>query len=316
MTEVISADSAGRKIRGGIIPPVVTPLDENKKLDIPSLHRLVDHLIDGGVDGLFALGSSGEVVFLTDADRALVLREIVEHTAGRVPVYAGVIDMQTNRVISHVRAAEEAGVDAIVVTAPFYAIRSDAEIEQHFRLIAAATELPVIAYDIPVCVHAKLHPEMLVRLGSEGVLAGVKDSSGDDVSFRRLVAANRAAGHPLTVLTGHEVVVDGAFLAGADGCVPGLGNVDPAGYVQMWRAYQAGDFEAMRSEQDRLAALFEIVFSVRGKVGPAAGIGAFKTALRMLGIIATNNVNDPMVAVDDEPTLTDIRRILSTVSLI
>lgn len=303
-------------IQTGIIPPLLTPLHADRSLDIDSLKRLVEKLIDAGVDGIFALGSSGEVAFLDDEARGTVLRTVVQQVAGRVPVYAGVIDMQANRVIQHVRQAEEAGVDAIVATAPFYAICGPAEIEANFRAIAAATSLPVLAYDIPVCVHTKLIPEMLVRLAQEGVLAGVKDSSGDDVSFRRLVALNRAADSPLVLLSGHEAVVDGAFMAGADGCVPGLGNVDPDGYVRMWKAYQAGDWENVRKEQDRLAALFEIVFQPIGKVGPAAGVGSFKTALELMGVFESNYMSVPLAPIDDEPSRQAILNIIKSAGLV
>ncbi|MCQ9351804.1 dihydrodipicolinate synthase family protein [Corynebacterium sp. 153RC1] len=294
----------------GVVPPVVTPLHADRTVDYQGLSAVVDHLLAGGVHGLFVLGSSGEVAFLSDEDREAVITAVVEQVQGRVPVYAGVIDMQTNRVIQHIRAAERAGVDAVVATAPFYAITGPVEVEEHFRQLHAATSLPIIAYDIPVCVHTKLSPEMLVRLGVDGVLAGVKDSSGDDVSFRRLAAQNKAAGHPLTLLTGHEVVVDGAYMAGADGCVPGLGNVDPAGYVRMWDAYQAGDWETVRQEQDRLAALFEIVFQPVGKVGPAAGVGAFKTALELMGVIESNLMSQPLPPISDAPSRQAITEIL------
>ncbi|AZA12097.1 dihydrodipicolinate synthase family protein [Corynebacterium gerontici] len=304
------------KINKGIIPPLLTPLHADRSVDFASLERLVDKLLDAGVDGIFALGSSGEVAFLSDADRGEVLRAVVQRVGGRVPVYAGVIDMQVARVLQHVRQAEEAGVDAVVATAPFYAICGPNEVDAHFRAIADATELPVIAYDIPVCVHTKLIPEMLVQLGREGVLAGVKDSSGDDVSFRRLVALNRAAGHPLILLTGHEAVVDGAFLAGADGCVPGLGNVDPDGYVRMWKAAQAGQWEDVRREQNRLAALFEIVFQPIGKVGPAAGVGSFKTALELMGVFESNLMSQPLAPIDDEPSRHAISAILESAELL
>lgn len=228
---------------------------------------------------------------------------------------AGAIDMQTDRVIQHVRAAERFDLAGYVVTAPFYAITGTEEIDTHFRAIAAATDRPLWAYDIPVCVHAKLSAAQLLGLGADGVIAGVKDSSGDDVGFRRLSAANRAAGSPLTLLTGHEVVVDGAYLAGADGSVPGLGNVDPAGYVRMHRAAQAGDWEQVRREQDRLAQLFEIVFQPTDKVGPAAGVGAFKTALRELGIFSTNTMARPMSPIDGE-AVGRIREILEQTDLL
>lgn len=300
----------------GIVPPLLTPLTADRELDLPALERLVNHLIDAGVDGIFALGSSGEVAFLDDDARGEVLRRVVEFVSGRVPVYAGVIDTQVNRVITHIRQAEAAGVDAVVATAPFYAICGPAEVEAHFRAIAAATDLPVIAYDIPVCVHTKLSPEMLVRLGTDGVLAGVKDSSGDDVSFRRLTMLNERAGHPLTLYTGHEAVVDGAYLAGADGCVPGLGNVDPAGYVRMWKAFEAGDLAAMKAEQDRLAALFEIVFQPVGKVGPAAGVGSFKTALELMGLFSSNFMSLPLAPIDDAPSREAIASILREAGLL
>lgn len=303
-------------IASGIVPPVVTPLTESGEIDVPSLHRLIDHLIDGGVHALFALGSSGEAVYFTNAQRAQILTEIVSYTDGRVPVYGGVIDMQANRVIENIRNAEKAGVDAVVATAPFYSICSQEDIENNFRALRESTELPILAYDIPVCVHYKLDPAMLVKLGTEGVLQGVKDSSGDDVSFRRLCLMNKEAGHPLTLLTGHELVVDGALLSGADGCVPGLGNVDPAGYVRLWNDYTSGDWKAMQKEQDRLAQLFDIVFSVQGKVGVSAGIGAFKTALRELGIIETNQMNPPMTRIEDEPTLTAITEVLRRAELL
>lgn len=284
----------------GVVPPVLTPFTADGEIDLPSLERLVTRMLEAGVDGLFALGSSSETAYLDDARRARVLEAVAGIASGQVPVLAGVIETQLDRVLTHVRVAERVGAAGVVATAPFYSITGPAEVEAHFRGIAAATGLPVWAYDIPVCTHYKLGPDLLVRLGSEGVLTGVKDSSGDDVSFRRLAMQNRAAGEPLTLLTGHEVVVDGAYLAGAHGSVPGLGNVDPTGYVRMDRAARAGDWEAVRVEQDRLAALFEIVFVPRDKVGPAAGIGAFKTALRHLGVIGTNVMAPPMVPLDDE----------------
>ncbi|MBZ2199168.1 dihydrodipicolinate synthase family protein [Occultella gossypii] len=284
----------------GVIPPLVTPLTADGRLDVPSLGRLIEHHIAGGVDGLFVLGSSGEVAFFEDEMRDEVLRESVRLVGGRVPVLAGIIDTQTRRVLAQLRRAEAIGVAGVVATAPFYAITGPEEIENHFRAIAAATDLALFAYDLPVCVHVKLDPAMLVRLGADGVLTGVKDSSGDDVGFRRLAMMNDAAGAPLTLLTGQETVVDGTYLAGGHGSVPGLGNIDPGGYVRMDRAARAGDIDAVRAEQQRLAALFEIVFQPEGKTGPAAGVGAFKTALYLMGIFSTNTMSSPMTALEGE----------------
>ncbi|MDO4612881.1 MAG: dihydrodipicolinate synthase family protein [Actinomycetaceae bacterium] len=284
----------------GVVPPVITPLTEDRQFDRVSFNRNVERMIEAGVDGLFFLGSSGEVAFSTDARRDEVVAAAVEQVAGRVPVLIGCIDTETERVIEHARRAEAAGADAIVVTAPFYALGGLQEIERHFRLIHEACPLPLFAYDIPVCVHVKLPGPLLVQLGVEGVLAGVKDSSGDDVSFRFLVADNEAAGHPLSLLTGHEVVVDGAYMSGADGSVPGLGNVDPHCYVRQWRAYQNGDWETVRKEQDHAARLMRIVTVTSGVTGYAAGIGAFKTAMQLLGVFDSNQMPNPVTALEGD----------------
>jgi 4-hydroxy-tetrahydrodipicolinate synthase len=266
------------------------------------------------VTGLFALGSSGEAAYLTDESRARALEVIVATAAGQVPVLAGAIDTGTERVVAHARAAAKQGAAAIVATAPFYVRTEDAEVDRHFRAVAAAAELPVLAYDVPVSVGRKLDRTRLLALAADGVLAGVKDSSGDDVALRQLILD--AAELPrFSVLTGHEVVVDGAMLSGAHGCVPGLGNVDPHGYRRLVDRCAAGDWAAARAEQDRLARLFRIVDVAAGAVSAgAAGVGAFKTALMLRGVIAGNTLSRPMTTLTGE-YLTRIARLLDAAGL-
>ncbi|WP_326657003.1 dihydrodipicolinate synthase family protein [Streptomyces sp. NBC_00385] len=287
----------------GVIPPVVTPLTADGELDRPSLERVVEHLLDGGVTGLFALGSSGETAYLTPGQQDEVIKVIVSAAAGQVPVIVGAIETTTNRAIERARSAATLGADAVVVTAPFYTRTSDQEIDRHFRDVAAAIELPLLAYDVPVCVHSKLTPELLLPLAADGVLAGVKDSSGDDGSFRRLAIGAREL-PDFSVLTGHELVVDAMMLGGADGSVPGLGNVDPHGYVRLHQAAVTGDWAAAKAEQDRLVALFDIIRAARPGTASAtaAGLGAFKTALMLRGVITTNVMSPPMRRLDAAET--------------
>lgn len=284
----------------GVIPPVVIPLTSKRTLDLEALNRSINRMIDAGVDGLFFLGSSGEVAFLTDAQRYHILAEAVSIVNGRVPVLAGIIDMETLRVVDQAKRAASYGVDALVATAPFYALGGPKETERHFRAIREHTDLPLFAYDLPQCVHTKLDPTMLVKLGQDGVLQGVKDSSGDDVNFRWLCMQNEDAGHPLQLFTGHEVVVDGAYLSGADGSVPGLGNIDPKSYVEQWRAYQEGDWETVRKIQDHLARLMFVTRAVKATVGFGAGVGAFKTALWQMGIFNSNQMREPVQPLEGE----------------
>ncbi|MBB2719002.1 UNVERIFIED_ORG: 4-hydroxy-tetrahydrodipicolinate synthase [Rhizobium etli] len=286
----------------GVVPPVVTPLNKDCTVDYPSYTRVLENLIEAGCHGLFVLGSTSEVIFHDEQTR----REIIEHSAkvinGRVPLIVGVIDPTTDRVINHARIAKSAGADAVVVTAPFYTVTSQAETIDHFRYIRDAVDVPLIAYDIPVCVHLKLQRQTTVTLAKEGTIIGIKDSSGDDGNFR-YVLLDLADNKDVFLMTGSEIVVDTALLMGAHGVVPGIANVDPHGYVRLWNAAQRGDWVAARKEQERLCRLFEIVWVGAGRVsGGAAGIGAFKAAMKSLGIIDTAVMPRPRAALNEAET--------------
>lgn len=300
----------------GIIPPVVTPLTADGTVDTPSLERLVNHQIEAGVTGLFALGSSGETAYLTPDQQQTVLETTVGAAAGRVPVLAGAIETTTNRVIERALVAQKAGAEAIVATAPFYTRTHATELPVHFRSIAEAIDVPLLAYDVPVCVHTKLPGQLLLDLAAEGVLAGIKDSSGDDVGLRQLILGAEEL-PDFAVLTGHEVVVDGMLLGGADGAVPGLANVDPHGYVRLHEAAARGDWAAARAEQDRLARLFRLVDAVEPGTasGTTGGLGGFKTALALLGLIDSPTVSPPMRAHTEAETAR-VRAHLETAALL
>lgn len=299
----------------GVVPPVVTPLNADFSVDFPSFTRTIENLLDGGVHGLFVLGSTSEVVFHDEAGRRAVLDHAVKVNNGRVPIFAGVIDPTTDRVINHARIARSAGADAIVVTAPFYTRTSQPEIGDHFRYIKDAIDIPVIAYDIPVCVHVKLERKTTVGLAREGAIAGIKDSSGDDGNLR-YVLKDMADDPSFFGMTGSEILVDSVLAMGAHGVVPGLANVDPHGYVRLWKLTQAGQLAEARLEQERLLKLFEIVWISLGRTSAgSAGVGAFKAAMKSLGIIASNTMARPQRSLNDEETA-KIDMILRDVGLL
>ncbi|GAA2762384.1 dihydrodipicolinate synthase family protein [Streptomyces paradoxus] len=283
----------------GVIPPVCTPLTPDGEVDVPSLLRLVDHLMAGGVHGLFVLGSTSEAAFLPDRRRRLVVESVTGHVGGQLPVLAGAIDMTTPRVLDHVASVTAAGADAVVVTAPFYARTHPAEIARHYRAVAAASPVPVIAYDLPVAVHTKLPADVVLELAADGVVAGLKDSSGDLAAFRQVVTGvrERRGITGFSVLTGSELVVDAALAIGADGTVPGLGNVDPHGYVRLDGLCRAGDWDGARAEQERLCALFGMVgVGDPARMGPnSSAIGAFKAALHLRGVIDCPATAQPQI---------------------
>ncbi|MFH9246911.1 dihydrodipicolinate synthase family protein [Streptomyces lydicus] len=307
----------------GVIPPVCTPLGPQGEVDTESLTRLVGHLLDGGVHGLFALGSTSEVAYLTDDQRATALETVVKAAGGRVPVLAGAIDTTTPRVLDHARTAAGLGADALVATAPFYTRTHPREIADHFRRLRSTVDLPLFAYDIPMAVHTKLPPSLVAELAADGTLAGLKDSSGDEGALRRLLVrlggrtgrrTGRAPG--FSVLTGSELTVDAALLAGADGVVPGLGNVDPAGYVRLYDAALAGDWERAAAEQERLVALFAITDAgPESEMGrSSSALGSFKTALHLLGVLARGTTAFPQRPLSEQ-SVQEVGRRLTAAGL-
>ncbi|MFE9008893.1 dihydrodipicolinate synthase family protein [Streptomyces sp. NPDC007875] len=297
----------------GVVPPLCTPLTPAGEVDTSSLAALAERLIDAGVSALFALGSSGEAAYLNDRSRRTALKAVIEAAGGRVPVLAGAIDMTTARVLDHARTAAELGADAVVATAPFYTRTHPLEIADHFRRLRDGVDVPLFAYDIPVSVHSKLTPSILLPLAADATVVGVKDSSGDDGALRRMLVEVRRRGlnDSFTVLTGSELSVDGALLAGAHGVVPGLANVDPAGFVRLYEHARAGRWEQAAAEQDRLAALFAITDAGDPALmgGSSAGLGGFKAALRLLGVIECADTAAPQVPLGEEAVKT-VRQLL------
>ncbi|WP_020577659.1 dihydrodipicolinate synthase family protein [Actinopolymorpha alba] len=286
---------SGGVIPPGVIPPVCTPLTPDRDLDIPSLERLCGFLLDAGVSGLFVAGSTGEAAYLPDELRIRALQVVAGVASGQVPVFAGLIDTTTPRVLQHARAAEKHGADALVATAPFYAPTHPAEIAVHFRTLRAVVNLPLLAYDIPSAVHTKLPGALVAELAAEGVLAGLKDSSGDIDGFRAVRAMVDVPG--FRAFTGTETHADLAMFAGADGIVPGLGNVDPHGYVRLFTAARRGDWATAAAEQERLRRLFGLI-----RVGDpdrmgrySSAIGGFKAALVHRGVLDHPTTSLPMI---------------------
>jgi len=295
------------KLLRGVVPPVCTPFDSNFNVDEKSLRKLLNYLIDGGVHGLFILGSTSEVAYLTDDRRAEIIRITMDEVKGRVPVVVGVIDTTTFRVIEHAKVAMAAGVDGLVVTAPFYVRTHPREIEKHFRLIKeACPDALIYAYDIPVAVNGvKLETKSVLDLASEGVLAGVKDSSGMDASMRALVIGREDRKlKDFVILTGSELTVDIGLMAGFDGVVPGFGNVDPAGYSKIYEAIKQGDFPTAKKEQERLFRMFELInVGAADRMGRASSaIGAFKESIHQLGVIADPRTAPPQIALNESET--------------
>ena len=297
----------------GIVPPLCTPLDTDGSVDARSLERLVRRQLDDGVHGLFALGSSGEAVYLTDESRKQVLDIVVGAAAGAVPVLAGAVAASTARVIEQVRWISAFRVDAIVVTAPFYANVSDAETITHFEQVAAHSPFPVVAYDIPGNVGRKLPADVTIELFRRDVLMGLKDTSGETDEFLRVL---REMGDRTgkAVMCGSDVGAADWLRAGADGIVPGIGNVAADLFTGLWDALRRGDeAEAARCQQDVTVVAAILGVGTRHGLGlHASQLGALKHTLVRQGIFTTERVSPPLGSYPREAAA-EIDAIMATI---
>lgn len=278
----------------GIIPPMCTPLNDHGELDLASVESLVEYLIGAGVHGIFALGSTGEFAALTAGQRQELLQATVAAVGGRVPVLAGILDTSTNRCIENGLMARAAGADAIVLAPVFYFRASQAELLDLFRSVRAAVELPLVAYDVPAAVNTKLECETVAQLADEGVIIGLKDSSGSTEGFRRVLLATR--GLNFRAFTGSELIVDACLHMGAHGSVPGLGNVFPAEYVHIYELACVGEWDAAAALQEQLLACFYELITQGGPdfSASASALGGFKAGLKLRGVIRSTRVGAPL----------------------
>lgn len=292
----------------GVIPPLVTPLDDNRNVDESSLRRLVDFQITAGVDALFVLGSSGEFSGLDFGQRETVLTIAKDAARGRVPILTGIAAPSTAIAQEYLRQGMNLGLQDFVVTPPFYYNHTQDEVIRHFRELRRTAEKPLIAYTVPILVKVPLAVDTIVALANEQTICAIKDSSGDMDAFRRLLIATRSV-KGFSVMSGMELFVDSVLNAGAHGVVPGLANVAPGAYVQLYQLCRSGEWEQARQLQERLIRLFDICRSNNeAKSGSARALSAFKSALKHQGILATCQMTLPFdpLSPEEERRVKDI----------
>jgi 4-hydroxy-tetrahydrodipicolinate synthase len=234
---------------------MISPLTAGGTIDAAGLAAHVDRLIEGGVDGIFVLGTSGEGPLLGVDHTRQVIQRTAAAAGGRVPVLAGALEPSTLRTTEAIRIASDYGADAAVVTTPYYIEADDSGIRDHFLNVASRSPLPVVLYNIPSKTHHTLTPAIVAELVGTPNIVGIKDSHGDWDAFQRLLALRRPG---FSVLQGAEFLSARSVLAGADGLVPGLSNVFPALFAALLAAGRAGNSEeaqALQAQADQLGTL-------------------------------------------------------------
>src|SRR5260370_1615126 len=187
----------------GIIAPMATALTHDEKIDVKTTQTLVDFLIDGGIDGLFPLGTSGEFALFDREERKTVVETVVDQTNGRVPVVGGVSDPSLENVLDFAKDAEDAGADAIVATPPYYYTTGDDGLFSYFENTARKSSLPLILYNIPEWTHLFVPTSVVQRLAEKQLIVGMKYT---EYSLLNLLRFLKVAGKRIAIFTGSDAM--------------------------------------------------------------------------------------------------------------
>ena len=265
----------------GIIPPMITPLVQHDRLDHAGLERLVEHILAGGVHGLFILGTTGEGPSLSYRLRCELIDVTSQLVANRVALLVGVTDTSFGESVKLAEAAAQAGAAAVVLSMPYYFPAGQPELIEYVEHIAREMPLPLFLYNMPSHTKLAFDLDSLRRLFELPAIAGLKDSSGDMTYVHRVLQLihNRP---DLALLIGPEALMAEAVLMGAHGGVSGGANLAPRLFVDLYQAAQAGDLATVRRLQARVMQLDATIYSVGRH--PSSFLKGVKCALACLGI--------------------------------
>lgn len=260
----------------GIIPALITPMTASEEVDEAGLRALIERLIEAGVHALFVLGTNGEFIALSEAEKLRIAKIAVDQARSRVPVIAGTGAYATRDVIDLNSKMLDVGVDAVSVITPYFNGATQPELFTHYERIARATTLPVMLYTIPAKAGITLTVDTVRRLAEIPNIRGIKDSGGD---FDRLLQLINLRRDDFAVFTGTDSMILWTLIAGGDGAVAATTNAVPDVVTSIWKHFQAGDIAAARKAQESLRALRD-----------AFALGTMpvvlKTAAQMLGMPA------------------------------
>jgi len=265
----------------GIVPPMVTPLHARDELDVPGLERLIEHILAGGVSGLFILGTTGEGPSLSYRLRKELIERTCRQVNRRVQILVGITDTAFQESVNVARWSADAGADAVVLAPPYYLPEGQAELQEYFDHLVPELPLPLYLYNMPALTKVAIEPETVRRAMDNPRIIGLKDSSGSMIYLHRVLALlPHRPDWP--VLVGPEEMLADAVLAGAHGGVNGGANLFPKLYVKLFEAARAGDLARARELHARVMRVSENLYRI-GRHSSAI-IKGIKCALSLSGI--------------------------------
>ncbi len=268
---------------------LITPF-HNKVIDYTALERIIEHVLQGGVDYIVCLGTTGEAITLTAKECREVLDFTIKTVAGRVPIVAGYFGSNfTDKVVDFIKNFHFDGIDAIMSSSPAYSKPSQEGIYQHYKAIGEVSPVPVIIYNVPSRTNSNVKPETVLRIANESEkFVAVKEASGDVVQAMKIIK-NRP--EHLLVLSGDDPLTLPIIASGGDGIISVIANAFPAQFSDMTRAALNGDFDTARRLNSELLDVHPWLYCD----GNPSGI---KAAMHILGL-CNNELRVPLTPVTD-----------------
>src|SRR5699024_2021363 len=243
----------------GIVPPMITPLLDEDNLDIKGLDNLIEHLISGGVHGLFLLGTTGEGPSLKHSLRAELIKKVCELVNKRVPVLAGLMDTSYKESIYLANRAKELGVQAVVVAPPCFFRIGQTELYDFVDQMLSEIAVPAYLYNNPDLTKVSFDLKTVEILLSKDNVHGIKDSSGDMIYHQKLQIFTKAS--ETSLLMGPEELLVESLIMGGSGGIPGGANIFPKLYVDLYETVTSGDWKKARDMQRGVMQLSNVLYS-------------------------------------------------------
>lgn len=288
----------------GIIPPMVTPLlSDNLSLDVDGVKHLVEHLVSGGVHGIFILGTTGESTSLSYKTREQLIVESCKAVNGRVPVFVGITDTSIEESVHLALIAKNAGAAAVVAAPPYYYGLGQEELYKYYWSLADQVSLPLFLYNMPSHTKINIDVKTVVRLSEHPNIIGLKDSSANAVYFQSLCYLLKTN---FSLLVGPEEITAETVMMGGNGGVNGGANLFPKLYVALYDAALAKDFAKIEVLQDLVMEISTRIYTV-GSYG-SSYLKGLKGALSALGIV-NGNIAPPFTTFDEKEMVKVIANI-------
>lgn len=273
----------------GIISPVPTIFTKEGTLDLDGMGRMIDHVIQGGVHGLFFLGSGGEFVNMSEALRKQTAEFCVKHTAGRVPVLIGIAAPGTDETIMYGKHAESIGADGVAVINPYYGVLGEENLYNHFQQISKAMKLPILIYNYPGVSGQNFPIHILKRLAIECPnIIGLKDTVDSMNHIRSVILEVKSIRPDFLVFSGFDEYLLSTLILGGDGCVPASANFAPHLTVGIYEAFQKNDYESAFALQKLLSYVPQEIYPLESPF-----YAVIKESVHMVGVDISTHVLAP-----------------------